>query len=98
MKEDWPWRQFEFKSYGKLKSFVMNALFVIGSLIIFAAVKWVPFGTWRIVVASIGLAIAAVGGYAAKAQVLGLRPFGESAWRKAKRTYEEKDRSSTPDR
>jgi len=76
----------------------MNALAVIGALIIFAAIKLVPSGTWRIVVASIGLAIAAIGVYAAKAQVLGLRPFGGPAWRKAKRTYEEKDRLSTPDK
>ncbi len=37
--------------------------------------------------ASIGLAVSAIGGYSAKAQVLELRPFGESSWRKAKRTY-----------
>ncbi|MCD9119518.1 hypothetical protein [Cupriavidus sp. UGS-1] len=72
---------------GKLKGWIMTVLVVLGLLIIFLAIKVVPAGVWRIVVASLGLAIAAIGGYAAKAQVLGLRPFGEPAWRKAKRTY-----------
>lgn len=70
----------------------MSALLVAGLLTILLAVTWIPAGSWRIIVASLGLAVAAVGGYSAKAQVLGLRPCGESEWRKAKRTYEQGDK------
>jgi hypothetical protein len=83
-------------SNGKMKGWVMSALIVAGGVIIFAAIKWVPSGTGRLVIASLGLCVAAVGGFAAKAQVLGLRPFGESEWRKARRTYEGERESSTP--
>lgn len=77
------------QSEGKLKSWVMSALVVVGALIIFVAIKWISSGALRITVASIGLVVSAIGGYSAKAQVLGLRPFGESSWRKAKRTYDQ---------
>jgi len=36
----------------------------------------------------IGIILAALGGYSSWAHSLNIRPFGESEWRKAKRTYE----------
>jgi LPS O-antigen subunit length determinant protein (WzzB/FepE family) len=70
--------QLRLQTDGKLKGWVMTALVVLGALIIFLAIKLVAAGTWRVMVATLGLTLTAIGGYAAKAQVLGLRPFEES--------------------
>ncbi|WP_081085073.1 hypothetical protein [Burkholderia territorii] len=35
-----------------------------------------------------GFAVALVGGVASRAKLLNIKPFGQSAWRKAKKTYE----------
>jgi 1,4-dihydroxy-2-naphthoate octaprenyltransferase len=72
-------------------SFVIFCLFII-----FIGIKFLN-GWAAYTCAVIGLVIGAIGAYSGRAAVFGLRPFGESEWRKAKRSYEEKDPSS-PDK
>lgn len=38
---------------------------------------------------SVGIFIAGVGGYSARADTMGLRPFDVAPWRRARKTYDE---------
>lgn len=54
--------------------------------------EWLP--KWAGITMSLaGFASVLIGGLASRAALVGLRPFAESEWKKAKRTYEDK----TPD-
>lgn len=43
----------------------------------------------RIIVFMSAVVLCALGGYSSWAHVLGVQPFGESSWRKAKKTYKD---------
>lgn len=70
---------------GGLSTWVRWTLVVVGTGIVFLSLSKVD----SILLMSFGLALAAVGGYSSKAKMLGLRPFGKSSWREAKRSYEQ---------
>ncbi|BDB27464.1 hypothetical protein CTP10_R48720 [Cupriavidus sp. P-10] len=77
---------------GNLSGFAIIVLLVVGLLLVYACVSWIESYLGRLASFSVGLVCVASAGYAGRAKALGLRPFGESPWRKAKRTYEEKDK------
>ncbi|MFJ4294398.1 hypothetical protein ACIP1U_32260 [Cupriavidus sp. NPDC089707] len=70
---------------GGLSTGARWALVIVGAGIVFISLSKVE----SILLMSFGLALAAVGGYSSKAKMLGLRPFEKSAWREAKKSYEE---------
>jgi hypothetical protein len=72
---------------GGITAWLRWALVIGGAVIVFLGISYLD----SIVIMSIGLLMAAVGGYSSRAKMLGLKPFGESSWRKAKKTYEEND-------
>ncbi|NOV26568.1 hypothetical protein E5S69_23960 [Cupriavidus necator] len=82
---------------GNIAPFTLDLLVIIGLLVIFIGIKFLN-GWAAYTCAVIGLVIGAIGAYSGRAALFELRPFGESEWRKAKRTYEEKDQSSKSDK
>lgn len=73
-----------------------QAIFIVGGIfLMFATVVMDTTPNWLAVFLFMaGLLLAFVGGLSARAQLSGLRVFGEPEWKKAKRTYNEHDRSS----
>lgn len=88
-------------SNGKLTNLGLNLLTLAGFSIMAGGYFLIGTHWLKIVVMSIGLAIAAISGYAAKAQIWGIKPFSkEEEWRAAKKTYQtgrslEKDEKSS---
>lgn len=76
---------------GNISSVAQGALVLTGLLMVFIGLKFLT--GWSAYVCSVGgLVLGAIGAYSGRAALFGLHPFGESPWRKAKRTYsEEKD-------
>lgn len=67
-----------------------DVMVVIGIAMIFIGVRYLS--GWSFYVCAVaGLLLGAIGAYSGRAALFGLRPFGESPWRRAKRTYEEAD-------
>ncbi|MHA6924991.1 hypothetical protein [Ralstonia solanacearum species complex bacterium KE056] len=76
---------------GNISPIARNTLVVVGLAIIFLGVKF--FSGWiAYTCAAIGLTVGAIGAYSGRAALFGLHPFGESEWRKAKRTYKNDDK------
>lgn len=73
---------------GNPTPFVRDSLVVFGLLLIFLGIKFLN-GWAAYSCAVIGLIIGAIGAYSGRAALFGLHPFGESPWRRAKRTYKE---------
>jgi hypothetical protein len=72
----------------------MRLVFVsAGFLLMLFAFKFISPTIIGGVVALIGFGLALVGGFASRVHMLKIRPFGNSAWRKAKKTYKDGDRS-----
>ncbi|MBB3012760.1 hypothetical protein [Cupriavidus alkaliphilus] len=84
---------------GGLSTGARWSLVIVGAAIVFISLSQIE----SILLMLFGLVLAAVGGYSSKAKMLGLKPFGKSAWREAKRSYEEpsegtsETRKSNPD-
>lgn len=76
---------------GHLTGVTCVLFFLIGLGALYVSVKYIHGHTAKMFGVSIGMMLMAIGGYAAKASALHLRPFGESPWRKAKRSYKEDD-------
>lgn len=83
----------------KIKTFVRDgnltgvaiALAVsVGIILMLASLYFLTNKNIRILGASIGLALAAFGGYGARAKTIGLRPF-DNSYMKAKDSYKEDD-------
>lgn len=75
---------------GNIKRWVREGLLVVGLLIMFIAYKYVPPAPFGGFLLLMGLGVAAVGGYAARAAIFGIKPFG-SNWKKIRKTYEKND-------
>lgn len=72
---------------GNIIPSLRNMMVLFGLVVIFVGIKF--FRGWvAYVCVTIGLMVGAVGVYSARAAIFGLRPFCESEWRKAKKTYE----------
>lgn len=68
---------------GNLSLVVRTMLIVVGGIIGAVSFIWIR----SITLMSIGLSIAAIGGYASKAHQLGIKPFDDS-YKKARDSYE----------
>ena len=73
----------KFIENGGIAAWLRWALIIGGAIIVFLGISHFD----SIIIMSIGLLMAAAGGYSSRAKMLGLKPFGESSWRKAKKTY-----------
>ncbi|GAB7536511.1 hypothetical protein [Burkholderia sp. 3C] len=73
---------------GNFSSLVRFLLIVFGAGIVSINFVWYR----SLLFMSVGLGIAAVGGYASKAHQLGIKPFG-SSYQKARDSYEIKDKN-----
>ena len=80
-----------FLKNGNLSGVSIALLLGSGLLLLYASVNWMDSYFAKLACFSIGLTEIAAAGFAGRSKALGLRPFGESSWRKAKRTYEETD-------
>jgi hypothetical protein len=84
---------------GNLTTPVRAGLIVIGALLILLGLGLETIPNWLGIVAFLlGIAAIFIGGLSSRAKLIGIKPFGESEWRKAKRTYDEKDQSLRSDR
>lgn len=75
---------------GNFKRWVRTSLLGIGLLTMFLAYKFVPPAPFGGFLLLIGFGIAAVGGYASRAHLLKIKPFGNS-YKKARESYKVKD-------
>ena len=78
---------------GNFPDWVRLAFIVVGFALMFCAFKFIPPTIFGGAVALIGFGLALIGGFASRAHMLKIKPFGGSAWRKAKKTYEKDDHS-----
>jgi hypothetical protein len=74
---------------GNLTGFGCSLFFIAGLAVVYLSVEYASNYLAKIVGFSIGMALMAIGGYAAKAAALRLHPFGKSQWRIAKETYKD---------
>lgn len=73
---------------GNFSLWVRDAIIVIGISIMVITVKYVPpapFGGWLLI---LGFGLAALGGLASEAHMLGIKPF-DNEYKKARKTYEQ---------
>ncbi|MGN6805973.1 MAG: hypothetical protein ACTHJZ_08520 [Trinickia sp.] len=68
---------------GNLSLLVRTMLILVGGVVGAVSFIWIK----SITLMSIGLSIAAIGGYASKAHQLGIKPFDDN-YKKARRSYE----------
>lgn len=75
---------------GNFSGAVRVLLFLLGIGVGYVALAWelAPSGL-RLILFMIAVVLCALGGYSSLAHMLGVQPFGESSWRKAKKTYED---------
>ena len=86
---------------GKLTLFGVFFLVIVGFLIVYLSVEYVPWKWGKLIGLSVGLASAAIGGFSGRASALDLpTPFANDplGWRKAKQSYEEKDEAQERDK
>jgi hypothetical protein len=75
---------------GNFAPWLRTSVLIVGLLIMFVAYKYVPPAPFGGFLLLLGLGIAAVGGYASRAHLLHIKPFGTN-WKKVRKTYEAKD-------
>jgi hypothetical protein len=80
---------------GNFKRWVRTSLLVFGIFVMFIAIKYVPPAPFGGALFLIGLAVAAVGGYASRAHLVGIKPFGID-YKKIRKSYETKDGDDKP--
>ncbi|MNJ95976.1 hypothetical protein D3C87_136920 [compost metagenome] len=78
---------------GKATSLTLNVLAILGLGIMILSLWLIDIYWVRVLMASIGLAIGSAGGYLAKTQSWGIKPFDKS-YENAKKTYQDKDNIS----
>ena len=73
---------------------LMQAILIIAGIVVgwaALAVEWIP-RVIRLVLVLAGFGSVLVGGFCARAHLIGIKPFERSPWRQAKETYKnEKD-------
>jgi len=75
---------------GNFSGAVRVLLFLLGIGIGYVALAWeVAPSVLRIILFMSAVVLCALGGYSSWAHVLGVQPFGESSWRKVKKTYKD---------
>lgn len=79
---------------GNLSGFAIVALLIFGLVLVYACTNWIDSYLGRLAAFTIGLTCVAAAGFAGRAKALGFRPFGESSWRHAKKTYDKDDTKS----
>lgn len=77
---------------GNFTDWIRLIFIVAGFALMFCAFKLIAPTIFGGMVALIGFALALIGGFASRAHMLNIKPFGGSAWRKAKKTYQEDNR------
>ncbi|MCY1228589.1 hypothetical protein D9M68_678620 [compost metagenome] len=77
---------------GNISGISIAILLVFGLFILYASVNWIDNYLAKLACFSIGLTAVAAAGFAGRSKAIGLHPFGEPPWRKAKRTYSEDDK------
>lgn len=75
---------------GNFARWVRTSLLVGGILIMLVAYKFVPPAPYGGFLLLFGLGVAAVGGYASRAHLLKIKPFGNN-YRRVRKSYEVKD-------
>ncbi|WDR86095.1 hypothetical protein [Burkholderia ambifaria] len=80
--------------HGNFVGWLRIALAVGGATLLLSGLTFGELPRWvRGFAFLAGFAVMAVGGMTSRAHMLKIRPFDNSAWRKAKRTYKGDDRS-----
>lgn len=64
-------------------------LIACGGAIAFGGLHFAESYVFQWLVVSLGMFVAAIGGYSAKAKALGLKPFDTAPWRRVRKTYED---------
>ncbi|PUA18092.1 hypothetical protein [Glaciimonas sp. PCH181] len=82
---------FYFIRNGNLTGIAVVLALLMGFFVITASLYLFINQNFRIIGASIGLAIMAFGGYASRAKTLGLKPF-DNSYKKAKESYKKEDK------
>jgi hypothetical protein len=82
--------KFQIVEDGNFTRWARTSLLVIGLLIMVLSYKFVPPAPFGGFLLLLGLGIAAVGGYASRAHLLHIKPFG-NGYKKARKSYEVKD-------
>lgn len=87
---------------GKLTLLGVFLLVIVGFLIVYLSVEYVPWKWGKLIGLSVGLALAGLGGFSGRASALDLSPpFTNDplGWRKAKKSYEtQEDADKAPKR
>lgn len=86
---------------GKLTVLGVFFLVIVGFLVVYLSVEYVAWKLGKLIGLSVGLALAAIGGFSGEASALDLPPpFTNDplGWRKAKQTYKKEDAPSSPER
>lgn len=78
---------------GNFTGWLRLAFIVFGFVLMFCAFKFIPPTVVGGGIALLGFGLALIGGFASRAAMLKIKPFGQSQWRKAKRTYGKDDKS-----
>jgi hypothetical protein len=73
---------------GNFTGLAICGLFLIGTILMCASLKWLPNYYLRSVGFSIGVATIAASGYAIRAKTWGLKPF-DNSYKKARESYEQ---------
>ncbi len=77
---------------GNFSAPARGGLIVTGAALIFGGLGLDAIPNWLgMAVFLFGIAALFIGGISSRAKLIGLKPFGESEWRKAKKTYKEGD-------
>lgn len=80
---------------GNMSRLAIVALIIVGLVLVCACIYWIDSYMGRLAAFTIGLTCVAASGFAGRAKALGLRPFGESSWRHAKKTDNKDDTKSS---
>jgi hypothetical protein len=79
---------------GSLTGFAILLAFATGLLMLYVSVEWLNNMVLRNLFFTVWLTLVAGAGWGAQGNTLGLRAFGSSTWRTAKKTYESVSKDS----
>lgn len=78
---------------GNLTGIAVALVLLIGFSTLVASLYFFENQNFRVIGASIGLAIASIGGYGARAKTLGLKPF-DNSYKRSRASYDSDDQTA----
>jgi len=86
-------QKIKFIESGNFSRWVRLALIVIGFAIMYCTVEFITPSIWSGLLLMLGFGVALVGGLASRAALLHIKPF-DNSYKKARKSYENKDEGS----